>query len=305
MTTLQQGLAIDDVAQQLYEFLPGKPHPYGNQALSFPGVAAELGLAGYWQGGSKQPAIRALLEGVLNSGTGRFSALVTKIVERSVTYRKRNNPLTRDEIERLNEALLRLGFKIPELHGEGFLGCLPRQGKPQAPLEAAPSTQSLAQLNTRLLTLATIKTQELGYAFERFLTDLFALHGLVPRGSFRNTGEQIDGSFQIRGETFLLEAKWQDALTNQADLLTFSGKVGGKAEWSRGLFVSYAGFSDDGLTAFAQGRRTNIICMNGLDLTHVLSGQLNLVDVIDHKLRRAVETGRAFVPVRDLFISVT
>jgi hypothetical protein len=110
---------------------------------------------------------------------------------------------------------------------------------------------------------------------------LFALHDLAPRGSFRNTGEQIDGSFKIRGETFLLEAKWQDTLTNQADLLTFSGKVGGKAEWSRGLFVSYAGFSDDGLSAFVQGRRTNIICINGLDLTHVLSGQLNLIDVID------------------------
>ena len=72
MTTLEQGLALDDLAQRLYEFLPGKPHPYGDQTLSFPGVAAELGLAGYWGGGSKQPAIRRLLEGVLNSGTGLF-----------------------------------------------------------------------------------------------------------------------------------------------------------------------------------------------------------------------------------------
>jgi hypothetical protein len=93
-------------AQRLYDFLPGKPHPYGYQTLSFPGVAAEFGLAGYWRGGSKQPAIRRLLERVLNSGTGRFSALIAKIVERSLTYRKRSNPVTRDEIERLNAALL-------------------------------------------------------------------------------------------------------------------------------------------------------------------------------------------------------
>jgi hypothetical protein len=65
---------------------------------------------------------------------------------------------------------------------------------------------------------------------------------------------------------------------------------------SRGLFVSYSGFSDDGLQAFAQGRRTSIICMNGLDLFHVLSGHIDFVEVI--------ETNRAFVPVRDLFSSV-
>ena len=30
-----------------------------------------------------------------------------------------------------------------------------------------------------------------------------------PRGSFRLIGEQIDGSFHLEGETYLLEAKWQ------------------------------------------------------------------------------------------------
>jgi hypothetical protein len=106
MTTLEQGRALDDLAQRLYDFLPGKPHPYGDQTLSFPGVAAELGLAGYWRGGSKQPAIRRLLERVLNGGASRYSALIARIVERSLSYRKRSNPVTRDEIERLNAALL-------------------------------------------------------------------------------------------------------------------------------------------------------------------------------------------------------
>lgn len=118
-------------------------------------------------------------------------------------------------------------------------------------------------------------------------------------------GEQIDGSFELPPETFLLEARWRDSRGGQADLLTFAGKVDGKAQWSRGLFVSYSGFSDDGLHAFAQGRRTGIICMDGLDLTQVLSGGLNLIEVIQRKKRRAAETGRAFVPVRELFASVT
>jgi hypothetical protein len=150
-----------------------------------------------------------------------------------------------------------------------------------------------------------MKAQDRGFAFERFLSDLFALYDLDPRRSFRLTGEQIDGSFELPPETFLLEAKWQDVKIGQADLLTFSGKVEGKAQWSRGLFVSYSGFSEDGLEAFARGRRTSIVCMDGLDLAQILTGGLNFVDVIQRKKRRAAEIGSAFVPVRDLFMSVT
>jgi hypothetical protein len=180
-----------------------------------------------------------------------------------------------------------------------------QQGQSQSSRTAPSATpQALQDLNRRLLKLAALKPQDRGFAFERFLTDLFTVYNLDPRRSFRLTGEQIDGSFQLQQEIYLLEAKWQDARTAQADLLTFSGKVEGKAQWSRGLFVSYSGFSADGLQAFARGRRTSIICMDGLDLAQVLSGCLDLVDVIDQKKRRAAETGSAFVPVRELFASV-
>ncbi len=92
--------------------------------------------------------------------------------------------------------------------------------------------------------------------------------------------------------------------TGQADLLAFAGKVEGKATGALGLFVSYSGFTPDGLEAFARGKRTSIVCMEGLDLHHVLSGKLPLADVIARKRRRALETNSAFVPVRDLFPSV-
>src|SRR5437899_5185373 len=40
-----------------------------------------------------------------------------------------------------------------------------------------------------------------------------------------------------------------------------------KAAWTRGLFVSNSGFSEDGLVAFGRGKR--IICMGGLDLYEI------------------------------------
>ncbi len=192
---------------------------------------------------------------------------------------------------------------VHSMDGKG--GLVPSVGTDATLRDAAPPAHALAELNGRLLKLTSMKAHERGFAFERFLTDLFGLYKLDPRRSFRLVGEQIDGSFELPPDTFLLEAKWQDLRVGQADLLTFAGKVDGKAQWSRGLFVSYTGFSEDGLHAFAQGRRTGIICLDGLDLTQVLSGGLNFVEVLQRKKRRAAETGRAFVPVRELFISVT
>ena len=156
------------------------------------------------------------------------------------------------------------------------------------------------KLNDRLIRLSFLAPQKRGYAFEAFFKELFNAYGLSARASFRLTGEQIDGSFEMHNETYLLEAKWQNAQTSAADLHTFEGKLRQKASWSRGLFVSHSGFSSDGLHAFGRGKR--LICMDGFDLYEMLSLKLSFIDVIDAKVRRAAETGCPFVPVRDLFI---
>ena len=83
---------------------------------------------------------------------------------------------------------------------------------------------------------------------------------------------------------YLIEAKWQAQRTGNSDLLTFAGKVARKAEWSRCLFVSYSRFTEEGLAAFAQGKQTNIVCMDGLDLFEVISKKLDLRDVIRRKV---------------------
>lgn len=156
------------------------------------------------------------------------------------------------------------------------------------------------KLIVRLVQLTSIPPQKRGYDFEIFLKELFKAYGLAPRASFRLVGEQIDGSFVLHNETYLLEAKWQNAPTGAADLHTFEGKLGQKASWSRGLFVSNSGFSPDGLQAFGKGKR--LICMDGLDLSEMLRMKLSFVDVMDAKVRMAAETGYPFMSVRDLFI---
>ncbi|WP_428406166.1 restriction endonuclease [Methylocystis sp.] len=225
------------------------------------------------------------------------------IVRQAMTYRRgKGIPLSREEIDRLNILLPGIQFKIPELLDPSFLSSFGsvKAGEP-APQASSTLSESKAQeLATLLVEITKLDPQARGLRFEGFLNELFAGFGLSPRGSFRLVGEQIDGSFKLHGQTYLVEAKWHGPQIGFADLMTFSGKVGGKASWSRGLFVSNSGFTAEGLEAFSRGRQTNLICADGLDLYEVLSRKVSLIGVLEAKERRAAETNRAFVAVRDL-----
>lgn len=154
-------------------------------------------------------------------------------------------------------------------------------------------------LKSELLQMVSLSPQPRGYAFEKFLKLLFDKSGLSPRASYKITGEQIDGSFDVDGDTYLLEAKWTSRKIGVGELLAFNGKVGSKTSWSRGLYISECGFSDDGLEAFKMSN-SFIICMDGLDLFQILDDRIPLRKVIKAKARIAAETGNCFVRVRDL-----
>ena len=157
----------------------------------------------------------------------------------------------------------------------------------------------LSQLKAELVSISELLPQSRGYAFEKFLKGLFDIYGLNALEPFRLRGEQIDGSFQFANETYLVEAKWQSQPIGVADLHTFHGKIEQKAAWTRGLFVSNSGFTDEGLVAFGRGKR--VICMDGYDLYETLQREIPLNHVLERKVRRAAETGSPFIRVRDLF----
>ena len=297
-SSLKESQAITEIADVLYSFLPGSPHPHAAPAISFPGVAHKLGLSNYWIGGSKKPAINQLLQATLDNKRDLFCNLILEIVRVGMAYRNnKKEPVTRDEILQLNNLITRVNFKIPELWDPAFLDILPRIQQPEEIKNKLTNQKIIENLKNDLIQLTNLNPQERGFAFEKFLNQLFAAYDLSPRSSFRIVGEQIDGSFQIGSDVYLLEAKWHDKPTDQADLLVFHGKISGKSTWSRGLFVSYNGFSADGLTAFSRGRQTNIIGMTSEDLYHILNGEMPLVEAINRKARRAAETGEFFVSV--------
>ena len=296
--------AINEIAEVLYPFLPGKAHPFANQEISFEAVANSLNLAKYWSGGSKLPAISQLLRETAQHQPVQFCTLINNVVRTGLTYRQnKGSPVTRDEIDRLNYSVEKVGFKISELWDAAFLATLPRPAGAGEPDGVGVSTKVREDLKNDLVKISSLPPQKRGYAFERLLGNLFEAFGLAPRTAFRLVGEQIDGSIQFQGETYLVEAKWHSHRVAVQDLLVFSGKIDGKALWSRGLFISYSGFTEDGLQAFTRGRPTNLICIDGLDFHYALEGKLDLCAILERKARRAAESNEAFVRVTELFPS--
>jgi hypothetical protein len=198
--------------------------------------------------------------------------------------------------EKLSNARSHLTTVIERLQGKTTTQ---KHATPPSAAKVQIDETALATLRADLLALSVLAPQPRGYAFEKFLKSLFDAHGLEARDAFRLRGEQIDGSFQLSNETYLLEAKWQNPRCAAEDLHAFHGKLEQKATWARGLFISNSGFTDDGLSAFGQAKR--LVCMDGLDLCEVLDRRVPLSDVIALKVRRAAETGLPFVRVRDLF----
>ncbi len=202
----------------------------------------------------------------------------------------------------------RVEEQIPDAEAE-FWSLIERLGGKRPPVKRptsnsqTPTKIDLSRshaLRDKLIQISRLDPQARGYAYERFLKELFDANGLAARSSFRLVGEQIDGSFELSGETYLLEAKWKGLPIGAADLRAFNGKIEEKAAWSRGLFVSDSGFTDEGLEAFGRGKR--VVCMDGLDLHDMLDRGLPFADVMAKKVRRAAETGKPFIRVRDLYV---
>jgi hypothetical protein len=238
-------------------------------------------------GRSKAKRLRCLLQTVdLSTAVRTLRALW----ERREALRERAG-----RPETLNNARGRFLALVARLEGKPIDQQATESPRPQPAFDRA----RIAQVKADLLAIAAMEAQARGYAFERVLTQFFNVFGLEAREPFRLRGEQIDGSFLLGSETYLVEAKWQGQQTGVADLHVFHGKIEQKAAWTRGLFISNSGFTADGLVAFGRGKR--VICMDGLDLYQALDREIPISLVLEKKVRRAAETGLPFVSVRDLF----
>jgi len=135
--------------------------------------------------------------------------------------------------------------------------------------------------------------QKRGYKFEKWLIKLFNLFGLKPRASYRTDLDQIDGSFELDGKEYLMEAKWtkEESDTNVGDKM-FARLNRGLIS-TVGLIISYSGFTSEAKKA-AKGYK-NILLMSGNDINNILNGEIELGTLIRSIRRRMAEEGNPYL----------
>lgn len=313
---LKESRAIVELADLLYGYLPGSGSANWKGHVSFRTVAEKVGVGEYWQPGSKTPMITALLERTLEYRRGRFEPLIVEIVRAGLIYRsKQGFPVKPEEIDKLNGLILELGFKFPDLWDPGFKATLSQDGTTRAKehVEKAMTQEMLKETerSRRSTELEKLKKtfyalhensnrQQVGLEFEKILNGMFSLHDLSPREPFRVVGEQIDGSFELDHEIYLLEAKWKQEPCPEADLLVFRGKIEGKSAYTRGVFVSFNGVSKDAAHAITQGKQPNFFSIDGYDITMLLEDYVDLTTFFRKRHRILAEEGRIVVPFNEL-----
>ncbi len=288
---IRQTKLISQIATMLYKWLPGSSPPFGN-VFTFAEVAQKHGLQAYWPGGSKLPAIQSLIEGAFQNSC--LGPLIVTVAREGMKYRdKKGDPITKEEVVMLDHALRDLGLAISELSNPDFLRLLPESstmhqsknsGKvPEGVLVALKKRCDLMETNPDV--------QNRGYEFQELLFDILSVFGLSPGKPFRVTGEEVDGSFTLDSEIYLLEARWRTKKAAKSDLASFSDKVERKSSWTRGLFISVHGFTEDGLEAMKVGKAPNFVILSGKELRNILRGEVGFIDVLQKKIRSLAERG--------------
>jgi hypothetical protein len=302
-SSLHDAKAAADLARLFYDFLPGSGHGSWSGHVTFQTIAMQVGVGEFWTGGSKEAALARLLEHTLKHKRHRFEDLVLAIVSEGIKYRRsKKNEVREAEIRAVNRVIKDLGFKFPDLWDPSFLASLERDPTPPTeppatavryePTPLGVIQSELPALRAEFYRLAgAIDRQAAGIALEKLLNRLFHIFDLNPREAFRITGEQIDGTFILDHETYMLEAKWEAKPVNEAALLTFRGKIEGKSGFTRGLFLSINGFTAEALRSITRGKQPSFILADGADLSPVFEQAIRFDELLRHKVRNLAETG--------------
>lgn len=111
-------------------------------------------------------------------------------------------------------------------------------------------------------------------------------------------GEQVDGSFEVDGRFFLVEAKWAKPMPASA-LYAFRGSVEGRLAGTLGLFVSAGDFADDADYSLIWGKEICMLLAEASDLECALEDGNSFAEMIRVKLREAARVGQVYYSYRN------
>jgi restriction endonuclease len=150
----------------------------------------------------------------------------------------------------------------------------------------------------KLVALDKMTPQQRGFRLETLFFDLLRHSEVECASPYKAKGEQIDGHFRYEKFDYLVESKWTVKPSEQKDLSIFDGKIRGKAQSTRGCFVSASGISAPAVEKFS-GDAPRIVLLTGEDLALILSGRFTFHDALKVKIDAIVRHGKILYELRN------
>ncbi len=124
--------------------------------------------------------------------------------------------------------------------------------------------------------------QQRGFQLEKIFSELLRVNEFDYSPPYKTDTEQIDGYFSFEKFDYLVELKWTSEQIKQKDLSIFDGKLKGKGQSTRGLFISVNGFDENSILKFTCDN-PRILLMTGEDLIYILNNTFTLFDSLKIK----------------------
>jgi len=134
-----------------------------------------------------------------------------------------------------------------------------------------------------------VTPQRRGLQLEWLLLGILQYEKLAPRHHVIIPGEEIDLTFVLDGQHYLMECKWAERPIGLPVVEGFAAKVRRKAEGTFGVVLSMSGYVRGINEKAARGERLNCIGLTRAHLSSVLAGRTTWAQIIRRARRAASE----------------
>jgi hypothetical protein len=160
--------------------------------------------------------------------------------------------------------------------------------------------QELIREYARLRRLEGMTPQQRGQRFNYFIAEMLGCWGIDARANVLGSGE-IDVAFQIDGQRFILEAKWESEPVNSDPIAKLKMRVRQRLAGTLGLVVSMSGYTVNAVDELRMGEQLSVLLLTKEHLEAMLSGFVPPEELITRVVEIASYYGEGLTNVVSLF----
>ncbi|MBB1554000.1 restriction endonuclease [Candidatus Gracilibacteria bacterium] len=211
-----------------------------------------------------------------------------------------NNPNYREGLQKLKDFKKEMGNDIleQELKDKEFNDYLGQCKKNDELVNFKKQQKEKIWMEFLEYTKITENKQKRGFWLEKIFFDLMEIENIEHKRPYRTHYEQIDGSLKFDSFTYLFEAKWEENAIAQKDISIFDGKIQGKAQSTRGIFLSISGFEDSAV-CWAQNKDSpRLIFIDGSEFSAILQGYKTMYELLYEKEYNLTHYGYVYKKIK-------